>query len=390
MWQVPADDPRLGAASPSFHSGVLRAALNEQKRVAGAPDAPDARFLFSENLNPGDTVCMEEVVVVREPNLQHRSIALQTRASFTTQGVARGFCCDGVRRAFRSAILSQLAVSPPKPRAPTVTYLTRPYMRLDEKLHGRAWQQRCHVAPPVLKRLERMVRRETGYELNRVIFERTTYAYQAKVISETDVLWSAHGAGMVHLTLLPRLAAAVEMFNCGHFSYLYANLALNLRVRYFPMQRTQSYCYRPQSLLGDTRKNMTKTYAYTFDEAAPVLMQAIRFHYWQDPGQEIHGHESKCALAAKMLRLTGALPAGMPVQRWDKCRESGKGFGETDIARTARGNPVSEVDGNAATRRGQHKRLVVRGFHGNEDNVKGRGPGGSGQPGQWTRWGGFG
>ena len=64
---------------------------------------------------------------------------------------------------------------------------------------------------------------------------------------------------------------------------------------------------------------MTKTYAYTFDEAAPVLMQAIRFHYWQDPGEEIHGHETKCAFAAKMLRLTGALPAGMPVQRWDKC-----------------------------------------------------------------------
>ena len=72
-----------GAASPSFHSGVLRAALKEQKRIIGAPDAPDPRFLFSENLNPGDTVCMEEVVVVREPNLQHRSIALQTRASFT-------------------------------------------------------------------------------------------------------------------------------------------------------------------------------------------------------------------------------------------------------------------------------------------------------------------
>ena len=71
-----------GAASPSFHSGVLRAALKEQKRIIGAPDAPDPRFLFSENLNPGDTVCMEEVVVVREPNLQHRSIALQTRASF--------------------------------------------------------------------------------------------------------------------------------------------------------------------------------------------------------------------------------------------------------------------------------------------------------------------
>ena len=190
------------------------------------------------------------------------------------------------------------------------------------------------------------------------------------------------------MTLLPRLAAAVEMFNCGHFSYLYANLALNLRVRYFPMQRTQSYCYRPQSLLGDTRKNMTKTYAYTFDEAAPVLMQAIRFHYWQDPGAEVHGHESKCALAAKMLRLTGVLPAGMPVQRWEKCRKDGKNFGETDVARMAR---AIASEGNAAsTRRGQRKGLVARGFYGNEDLLKGRGPGGSGRPGQWTRWGGFG
>ena len=27
----------------------------EQKRVVGAPDAPDPRFLFSENLNPGES-----------------------------------------------------------------------------------------------------------------------------------------------------------------------------------------------------------------------------------------------------------------------------------------------------------------------------------------------
>ena len=390
MWQVPANDSRFGAASGSFHSGVLGAALKEQARSASAPDAPAPRYLFNEHLRAGDTVCFEEVVAVREPNLQHRSIALQSRASFTTQGVSRGFCCGDVRRAFRSAVLSQLAISPPAPRVPTVTYLSRPSGAEDVKKHGRAWQQRCHVPLPTLTRLARMVRRETGYELVRVVFERMTYAYQAKIISETDVFWSGHGAGMVHLTLLPRLAAAVEMFNCGHFSYLYANLALNLRVRYFPMQRTQPYCYRPQSLLGDTRKNMSKTYAYTFDEAAPVLMQAIRFHYWQDPGEEIHGHESKCALAAKMLRLTGALPAGMPVQRWDKCRGNGKSGSETDLIRVARG---FSQGGPAATHRGQGKRpgrLVVRGFHGDEHLTRGRGPAGNGQHGQWTRWGGFG
>ena len=101
------------------------------------------------------------------------------------------------------------------------------------------------------------------------------------------------------------------MFNCGHFSYLYANLALHLGVRYFLMQRTEPWCYKPSSMYGDTRKNMSKTYAYTFEEAEPVLMQAVRYHMWQDPGEEVSGRESYCAAAAKILRATGALPIGM-------------------------------------------------------------------------------
>jgi hypothetical protein len=379
MWQVPGRDPKLRATSGSFHAGVLGAALKEQARVVGAPNAPPPTYFFDEQLNAGDTLCFDEVVAVREPNLQHRSVALQTRASFSTQGVARGFCCSEVRTAFRSTVLSHLQISPPEPRTPTVTYLSRPYGALDAKKHGKAWQQRCHVPPPTLKRLERMVRHETGYELVRVVFERMTYAYQAKVISETDVFWAAHGAGMVHLTLLPRLAAAVEMFNCGHFSYLYANLALNLRVRYFAMQRTEPYCYKPQSLLGDTRKNMTKTYAYTFGEAAPVLMQAIRYHFWQDPGEELHGHEVKCELAAKMLKLTGALPAGMPVQRWDKCQ--------------GRGGDGEDVRPGMRPGRMKARRVRRRGAKQADQRLwraAGHGPEGDGRHGQWTRTGGFG
>ena len=68
-----------------------------------------------------------------------------------------------------------------------------------------------------------------------------------QVIANTDIFWASHGAGMVHLPLLPPAAVAIEMFNCGHFSYLYANLALNLGVRYFLMQRLEPYCYRPQA-----------------------------------------------------------------------------------------------------------------------------------------------
>lgn len=375
MWQVPRGDRRMDSSSGSYHYGILGAVLEEQARVSGHESASRPRFLFDEDIKAGDTFCFEEVVAVHEPNLQHRSINMQTRASMSTQGVARGFGSTSVRFAFRSALLSHLKIAPPEARPPTITYLSRPYKnKAEAKKYGRVWQQRCHIEPQVLHRLEQLVRRETGYHLNRVVFERTTYAYQAQVISQTDIFWSTHGAGMAHMTLLPAFAAAIEMFNCGHFSYLYANLALSLRVRYFPMQLTKPWCYQPKSIIGDTRKNMTKTYAYKFEEASPVLMQAVRYHFWRDPGDEIHGTEPRCEYAAKVLRVTGALPAGMGLRQWEKC-SGGK--------RTGRAK-ADDDDGEGGVMRNLGRRR--RGMGGRFA----QGPQGNGRPGQWTRWGGFG
>jgi len=137
-----------------------------------------------------------------------------------------------------------------------------------------------------------------------------------QAVSESDIFWAAHGAGMVHMPLLPPGAVVIEMFNCGHFSYLYANMALNLRIKYFAMQRTEPYCYTPQSMHGDTRRNLTKQYAYTVEEAEPVLMQAVRYRIWLDPGPSLTGHESLCAHAAKAVELTGALPPGTNTNAW--------------------------------------------------------------------------
>jgi len=203
----------------------------------------------------------------------------------------------------------------------------------------------------------------SGYRMVRAVFERTTYAYQAKVISETDIFWASHGAGMVHLPLLPRDAAAIEMFNCGHFSYLYANLALNLGVRYFAMQRTEPWCYRPQSLYTDTRKNMSKTYAYTQAEAEPVLMQAIRYHMWQDPTPEVSGREPRCQTALKILKGTGALPIGMTPKKWSVECLSGL---STDLAEHSQ-QPTGALNAQRGIR----------------DE-------GNGSPGQYTRWAGLG
>lgn len=359
MWQV----PRLlwDKMPEGYHRGTIETVLEEYRKhpqlgASTPPGAPHPRMFFDEDLTAGMTICFDEVIVVREPNLQHRKIPYQTRSSMSTAGVARGFSTRDQRFAFRRAVLAHLRVAPPEPRVPTITHLSRPFGARDAKLHGKAWQLRCHIKPATFRELQRVVYHLSGYRMVRAVFERTTYAYQAKIISETDIFWASHGAGMVHLPLLPKDAVAIEMFNCGHFSYLYANLALNLGVRYFTMQRTEPWCYRPQSLYGDTRKNMSKTYAYTQAEAEPVLIQAVRYHMWQDPTPLVSGREPKCETALKILRATGSLPVGMSPKRWSvECLS---------------GLSVQQQPRNAASDGGPEA--------------------GDGTPGQYTRWAGQG
>ena len=369
LWQVPST---VWKAMPQgYHRGTLESVLEEYHRHAqlGAsappPDLP-VKLWFEDDLAAGMTLCFDELIVAKEPNLQHRKLALQTRSSMSSAGVARGFPSRSVRFAFRRAVLSHLNVPPPEPRVPTITHLSRPYGAKDAKLHGRAWQLRCHIKPSTFRRLQALVFKAAGYRMVRAVFEMTTYAYQARVISETDIFWASHGAGMVHLPLLPKDAATIEMFNCGHFSYLYANLALNLGVRYFTMQRTLPYCYRPQTLYGDSRKNMSKTYAFTMEEAEPILMQAVRYHMWQDPGSEVNGREPRCETAKKVLDSTGTLPVGMSPKRWSIECLSG-------LSASAGAQAAAEQPG------ARHRRAAA------VDPAKG-----DGSPGQYTRWAGLG
>jgi hypothetical protein len=266
------------------------------------------RMHFDEDLPAGGTICFEELVTAREPNLVHRKMGLQTRSSMDSGGVASGFSSPLVRTAFRQSVLDFLRVPEPALRVPTVTYLSR--------ASPRTWQKRCHIGAKTFRALQTLVRREAGLHMQHVTFEQTSYAFQAQVVSTTDIFWAAHGAGLVHLPLLPSGAVAIEMFNCGHYSYLYANLALRLQVKYFAMQRLEPYCYRPQSLAGDSRRNLTKAYEYTRAEAEPVLMQAVRYLLWRDPDPEISGLETECAYARKVLSATGSLPAGTNLKTW--------------------------------------------------------------------------
>ena len=223
MWQVPRGEARLG--NESYHGGLLRVVTGEMRRrrrtrEGGAPaerladavtDAEPVAYLYDEDLPAGGTVCFEEAVVAREPNLRDRKMQLQTRASMSSAGVARGFSTPAIRAAFRAAVLRYLRLPPAAVRVPTVTHLSRP---------ASSWQQRSHLTAKTFRSLKELVRREAGFDLVRATFEKTAYAYQARVVSQTDVFWAAHGAGLVHMPLLPPGAVVIEMFNCGHFSYL--------------------------------------------------------------------------------------------------------------------------------------------------------------------------
>lgn len=372
MWQVIKQTmvrgvPKADFLNTSYHHGLLGAVVKEYqqqwlKATGGTGPVPEPSLMFDGDIPAGTTFCFEEVIVVKEPNLQHRRLGLQTRSSMSSAGVARGFDSMETRLAFRKAVLSHLRVPAAPPRVPTITHLTRPMGNQDARLHGRAWQLRCHITAKTFRKLQGVLQKEAGYVLRRAVFERTTYAQQAEIISQTDIFWAGHGAGMVHLPLLPEGAVAVEMFNCGHFSYLYANLALRLRIKYFAMQRTEQYCYRPPTLYGDTRKNMSKTYEYKMHEVEPVLMQAVRYHMWQDLDPEQDGRGSKCEVAQRILATTGVLPLGVNLNKW--VSDCVPGIGEDEAARKVR----------------ETSKLWKA-----PDPAKG-----SGKPGQYTRWAGVG
>ena len=134
-----------------YHRGTIEAVLEEYRRhtqldsVVPPPELP-VKYWFEEDIAAGMTFCFDELVVVKEPNLQHRKLTLQTRSSMSTAGVARGFGAREVRYAFRRAVLSHLRLPPPSRACrPSPTCLG--FGVKDAKLHGRAWQLRCHIKP---------------------------------------------------------------------------------------------------------------------------------------------------------------------------------------------------------------------------------------------------
>ncbi|XP_065217712.1 EGF domain-specific O-linked N-acetylglucosamine transferase [Planococcus citri] len=76
----------------------------------------------------------------------------------------------------------------------------------------------------------------TSYDVNRVVFDRNyPLKDQLKIIHNTDIFISIHGAGLTHLLFLPDWAAVFELYNCEDPSCYY-DLARLRGVKYVTWQ----------------------------------------------------------------------------------------------------------------------------------------------------------
>ena len=143
-------------------------------------------------------------------------------------------------------------------------------------------QKRCRLSDAAIMGVRRIAER-AGYTLQLHNFDQVPpMRKQALVVSSTNILITAHGAALTHLPLLPEGAVVLELFNCEHFAYGYANLARASQLYYEAVRRPERECQEPRDLTGDTRARMNENYAYTLDVIAPFVRRAIRYQWWFD------------------------------------------------------------------------------------------------------------
>ena len=72
------------------------------------------------------------------------------------------------------------------------------------------------------------------------------------------------------------------MFSCGHFSYIYANLARTCGLRYWALSRRERSCEVPEYMNDSSRQNLNHHMHWERSEIEPTLLQAIRYQLWFD------------------------------------------------------------------------------------------------------------
>ena len=295
LWQVPTN-LFLRQHFARHHLGLAMSnALHRQAVGGGAPRAPGwmapkGFYLMREDLPSGSVVCFEAVAIVRETTVGTDRLSASA-ASMSSQGAALGFSSRTARLQFRSAMLWHFELPPPDAKMWAVdasrlpvgkralTYLERSA----SGKNGLSGMRRSHLLPTTTEALKAAASRH-GYELRTYDFDSLKFRAQVEALSSTHVLIAPHGASLTMIPLLSEGAAVIELFSCGHFSQLYANLARSSQVWYRAVHpSTPAGCATPPSKMDDpTRDRMNGQHGFTVDEIEPLVLQAIRYQFWFD------------------------------------------------------------------------------------------------------------
>ena len=338
VWQATRQAMKRNARHRPFMRDTLALVVEAARRRHAQPGDGQVRIHYTDRFLVGSVACFEHMVRVRLPRINGDSSGLGwagwhiagTRARSgavafqSSLGCASGFSSRAARLSYRTALLwmydshrypksdaqarasaearawaplstaeaaawtlveggaatgARLERSPesvgrevspgaaPPPRR-TITLLQR--------------QKRCRLSQAAITGVRRIAER-AGYTLQLRNFDQVPpMRTQALVVSSTNILITAHGAALTHLPLLPEGAAVLELFNCEHFAYGYANLARASQLYYEAVRRPERECQEPRDLTGDTRARMNENYAYTLDVIAPFVLRAIRYQWWFD------------------------------------------------------------------------------------------------------------
>ena len=99
------------------------------------------------------------------------------------------------------------------------------------------------------------------------------------------------GGGLQAACLHPPLAR--ELFNCGHFSQLYANLARSSQLWYRAIHPQTAGCATPPPSMADsTRAQMNAQHGFSHEEVAPAVLQALRYQIWFDHPTHVAARET--------------------------------------------------------------------------------------------------
>jgi capsular polysaccharide biosynthesis protein len=93
-----------------------------------------------------------------------------------------------------------------------------------------------------------------GFEI--VYFEGMPFNEQVKLMQETEILLSTHGANLVNLVFLPSTAIVIEMVNIDFTNDVYYTLAADLNLPYYaiPCTMIDETLIPPAIVLNDTAK----------------------------------------------------------------------------------------------------------------------------------------